>query len=320
MRSLLMVGSLCAVVMMFTGCATVGNSGGCSSGSCGLQSRGDSAIGSNCQARQAARQERRQMRDQSDCGCNDSPSQAMESYEMPADDCGCSAEPVMAAPAESCGCSECAAAVAPAPAPVPTSSDCGCSECASAGQSTGGLLGRMRDKRMAMRLSEKGSDCADEAPAPVADAEQTCSSGTCGSETCSSGACSLGKRRGSLGNNVRPCGGQAPGGRVAQAGGHFAGGHFAGGGLGCGHRGCGTRGQLCSSCGLKSRLAGGHFGGGHLGGHHTKPYAGAIPHTAAPSTFNGGPGGGGVPQYVYPYYTTRGPRDFLMSKPPSIGP
>jgi hypothetical protein len=26
-----------------------------------------------------------------------------------------------------------------------------------------------------------------------------------------------------------------------------------------------------------------------------------------------------APQYVYPYYTTRGPRDFLMANPPTIG-
>ncbi len=40
---------------------------------------------------------------------------------------------------------------------------------------------------------------------------------------------------------------------------------------------------------------------------------------------NGGPaggqgaGGGQVAQVAYPYYTTRGPRDFLMDNPPSIG-
>ena len=301
MRSLLMVGSLCAAVMMFSGCATVGNSGGC-----GLKSCGGSGIG-NCQTRQAARQARRQTRGQADCGCNECEmSQPMESYEMPAGDCGCS---------------DCAAAMAPAP--TPASSDCGCSECASSSAGPGGLIGRMRENstmrrgdRMAMRLSEKGTECANEAPAAVAAAGPSCSSGTCGSGKCGIGKCSSGTC--GLRGKVRPCGGQVLGGRVAQAGGHFAGG-------GCGFMGCGARGQLCSSCGLKARLAGGHFAGGHhaggrYGGVHTKPYPGAIPHTAAPPTFNGGPGGGGVPQYVYPYYTTRGPRDFLMSNPPSIGP
>jgi hypothetical protein len=26
-----------------------------------------------------------------------------------------------------------------------------------------------------------------------------------------------------------------------------------------------------------------------------------------------------APTYAYPYYTTRGPRDFLMDNPPTIG-
>jgi len=33
--------------------------------------------------------------------------------------------------------------------------------------------------------------------------------------------------------------------------------------------------------------------------------------------YAGGPPTGAV---AYPYYTTRGPRDFLASNPPSIGP
>jgi hypothetical protein len=32
------------------------------------------------------------------------------------------------------------------------------------------------------------------------------------------------------------------------------------------------------------------------------------------------PAGGPAPQYAYPYYTIRGPRDFLVNNPPSIGP
>ena len=36
-----------------------------------------------------------------------------------------------------------------------------------------------------------------------------------------------------------------------------------------------------------------------------------------PQMFNSGPPTG---QVAYPYYTTRGPRDFLMRNPPSIGP
>jgi hypothetical protein len=39
--------------------------------------------------------------------------------------------------------------------------------------------------------------------------------------------------------------------------------------------------------------------------------------TDAAYNFNPGPPSG---QTAYPYYTTRGPRDFLMKNPPSIGP
>ncbi|HBE68991.1 MAG TPA: hypothetical protein DDW52_12655 [Planctomycetaceae bacterium] len=36
-------------------------------------------------------------------------------------------------------------------------------------------------------------------------------------------------------------------------------------------------------------------------------------------TGSGGAGGGQVAQVAYPYYTTRGPRDFLLDNPPTIG-
>ncbi len=49
--------------------------------------------------------------------------------------------------------------------------------------------------------------------------------------------------------------------------------------------------------------------------HH--PYGGVIPHTANAELEGQGPI---TPTYAYPYYTTRGPRDFLMNNPPSIGP
>lgn len=53
---------------------------------------------------------------------------------------------------------------------------------------------------------------------------------------------------------------------------------------------------------------GGHLGGnpGAAGGHHYRPAT--------------EPAGGPAPQYAYPYYTLRGPRDFLVDNPPSIGP
>jgi hypothetical protein len=48
------------------------------------------------------------------------------------------------------------------------------------------------------------------------------------------------------------------------------------------------------------------------------PY-GNYPHTPAVDPYAGGLQPGGTAAYAYPYYTTRGPRDFLMCQPPSIG-
>jgi hypothetical protein len=60
---------------------------------------------------------------------------------------------------------------------------------------------------------------------------------------------------------------------------------------------CG-RGGLLHHGGLQGAAGG--------GGHHAQP--------------DPGPAGGPVGQYAYPYYTLRGPRDFLVDNPPSIGP
>jgi hypothetical protein len=49
-------------------------------------------------------------------------------------------------------------------------------------------------------------------------------------------------------------------------------------------------------------------------GHCVCPHAGGYPEYPA---FNQGPP---VGQTAYPYYTTRGPRDFLLNNPPHIGP
>lgn len=74
---------------------------------------------------------------------------------------------------------------------------------------------------------------------------------------------------------------------------------------GCGRGGCGHSGRLCGVCNKIRGLSG--LGAG-------SPYGGAIPHTAQQ------PGQSGMaPSYAYPYYTTRGPRDFLRDNPPSIG-
>ncbi len=80
------------------------------------------------------------------------------------------------------------------------------------------------------------------------------------------------------------------------------------GAMGCGKFGCGQGGMLCSGCRGLGR-------GGLAGGH---PYGGQVPHTPAPS-YGGMGGAAPTPTYSYPYYTTRGPRDFLNGNPPSIG-
>lgn len=64
---------------------------------------------------------------------------------------------------------------------------------------------------------------------------------------------------------------------------------------------CGGRG-----CGLCARMRGAMAG--------CNPHAGGYPE---PQNFNPSPPTG---QVAYPYYTVRGPRDFLRNNPPTIGP
>lgn len=76
----------------------------------------------------------------------------------------------------------------------------------------------------------------------------------------------------------------------------------------CGHghaRGLLVRGQhgRCRGCGVGGLLAGGLCAG-------CAKNAGAVDQGGGPA----------MPQYAYPYYTVRGPRDFLVNNPPSIGP
>jgi hypothetical protein len=60
-------------------------------------------------------------------------------------------------------------------------------------------------------------------------------------------------------------------------------------------------------------------GCGHGGPHGSDPVSGFM------SRLHGRGGGGGYVEgpptaaYSYPYYTTRGPRDFFLDNPPSIG-
>jgi hypothetical protein len=86
----------------------------------------------------------------------------------------------------------------------------------------------------------------------------------------------------------------------------YNGGRFAGG---------------CQTCG-GFRFGGGHFFGGHFGG----AKAGGPGHQygmhGVPHHFNReylGPQGPQVAQVAYPYYTTRGPRDYFANQPWSIG-
>ena len=79
--------------------------------------------------------------------------------------------------------------------------------------------------------------------------------------------------------------------------------------------------NMCKDCGGKHHgMAGHHHGRG--GG---EGYADYAPHGAAGYKKGPhhreyiGPEGPPTAQVAYPYYTIRGPRDFLLDNPPSIG-
>lgn len=93
---------------------------------------------------------------------------------------------------------------------------------------------------------------------------------------------------------------------------------------GCGGGACGHGGGYagCDACGGAyaqggdGRFAGGgHGGGGHFGGgqHGMR----GVPHHYSREYL--GPQGPETAQVAYPYYTVRGPRDFLANDPMSIG-
>ena len=92
------------------------------------------------------------------------------------------------------------------------------------------------------------------------------------------------------------------------------------GGCGCPVDGGCTDGCCSDPCGggpcrrLVDGMAGGFCGCGCGGPCGLCPGGQSYPEYPA---FNPGPPGG---QVAYPYYTTRGPRDFLRNNPPTIGP
>jgi hypothetical protein len=88
--------------------------------------------------------------------------------------------------------------------------------------------------------------------------------------------------------------------------------------------------NLCNDCGGKHHGMLGHNGHGHGHGHghgYGDGYPGGYANHGAAGYKIGahhreyiGPQGPPTAQVAYPYYTVRGPRDFLIDNPPSIGP
>ena len=82
----------------------------------------------------------------------------------------------------------------------------------------------------------------------------------------------------------------------------------------CGPEGCQVGCRDCAAGHCKRHV--GRYGG--LAKHHLSPEEkAALAASDYGATTPAGPPTGAV---AYPYYTTRGPRDFLAKKPPSIGP
>lgn len=79
---------------------------------------------------------------------------------------------------------------------------------------------------------------------------------------------------------------------------------------GCDTCGAGLGGRLgqgrCRGCGVGGLLSGGLCSNCSRGRNHNSA-----------EQMGGGPP---MAQYAYPYYTVRGPRDFLVNNPPPIGP
>ncbi|QDT12537.1 hypothetical protein K239x_45470 [Planctomycetes bacterium K23_9] len=132
------------------------------------------------------------------------------------------------------------------------------------------------------------------------------SSGGCSSGTCQSGSCGGGMMASSCGS---ACGGGCQSGNCGVRGSMGT----AAGLLGC-KGGCGGN---CGRPGCQAGKLGWQSGGLDYSSHLQ---TGLLGHNAAANLnsrpFTPGPASG---QVAYPYYTTRGPRDFLQANPPSIG-
>ena len=306
------------------GCA----SGGCASGGCGTCGPDSVVTTSAPYACDGGCGGAAPVSAASSCGCSS---------------CGGGAVAPISVPS-SCGCSSCdGGAVEYAPvqsapvfesAPVQSS---GCSACDSASTSKPrGFLQGERPKRkrglasnkgLGLTLKGKGKACG--APRPLRSArnagaviDRGVSSGA-SCEACSAGvqqtvaqvpdgflfgSASSGRRISSgIIADAREARGGCRGGGCLSGGPRSGGSHLHGG---CGKRGCGAGGKHCADCAAKyARLA------DATGKIH--PYGGVVPHTNPAAGQQ--PQSGIAPQYAYPYYTTRGPRDFLRDNPPSIG-
>src|SRR5262249_7682358 len=114
------------------------------------------------------------------------------------------------------------------------------------------------------------------------------------------------------------CGGGCPNGNCGCPNGNCAGGGYGPGG--CGPQGCGPGG-----CGAGGLGPGGYAQAGNYNCRYgCRSACAPIPNLYAGQQAVdwqlGGPAGPPSAQVSYPYYTTRGPRDFFANHPPTIGP
>ncbi|KAA1258567.1 hypothetical protein LF1_10870 [Rubripirellula obstinata] len=179
-----------------------------------------------------------------------------------------------------------------------------------------------------LRHNTRGGDCG-------SCQTGTCNTGSCGMGDCGMGDCGMGDcGSGDCGGcetcggtssgiltkmaNRRPCGCSTCGSGILGRIGGIAGFKCKNANCNGGYGSC--QGGNCGGCGGPGCIAG-PFGwqqGGLGYSQHLNP--GPLGHNAGAQlnnrAFTPGPPTG---QTAYPYYTTRGPRDFLMANPPSIG-